>query len=115
MFGVIRCEDYYNIHSYDFKTIPIGICDDIKNAYKLINRDFEEVLKEQNSNFAEWNVKQEKNENNIEYYIHTNIDHDDIEYVYVIFPYELNTKLELPEIIKIEDVFKDIKDQLQLD
>lgn len=116
MFGVIKIIDYYNTHSYDVENIPIGVCDDIKSAYKLINRDFDKVIEYKNSSCVYWNVKQEKYKDGIEYYIHTNnMNEDEEEYIYVIFPYQLNTKLELPEKIKIEDVFKDPKDQLQLD
>jgi len=106
MFGIVKVIDYYNTHSYNIETIPIGVCDDIKKAYKLINQDFDKVIEEKNSCSVYWNVKQEKEENGIEYYIHTNNMCDDIEeYTYVIFPYELNTKLELPETIKVKEVF----------
>ena len=110
MVGIIKVIDYYNTHNYDIESIPIGVCDDIKKAYKLINRDFDNVIKEKNSSCVYWNVKQEKENNGIEYYIHTNNMRDDVEeYTYVIFPYELNTKLELPQTIKIKEVFGGIK------
>lgn len=106
MFGVVKVIDYYNTHSYNIETIPIGVCDDIKKAYKLINQDFDKVIEEKNSCSVYWNVKQEKEENGIEYYIHTNNMCNDVEeYTYVIFPYELNTKLELPQTIKVKEVF----------
>ena len=111
MFGIIKVVDYYNTHSYDIESTRIGVCDNIKSAYKLINQDFENVIEEKNSSCVYWNVQQEKEDNGIEYYIHTNNMCDDVEeYVYVIFPYELNTKLELPETIKLKEVFGEIKD-----